>query len=606
MIKKMFGRDKSMRSTFLKYDPCVRGPKCTVRCEDCMVSLISDRFLGKKFAEEVLSKKYRRTANLFTYVLIADTIGCNLNCWFCYAWKLLNVRDARGCSPHVLSAEQLANQFACKIRATADLGQMKAAVFQKYPQNYSSEDQVGRHRNGILRHLDLGLPFSRLRVSGGEPLFSNRDVFQTEDVSEDLLTQTIRYWIDFFEVLDESVGQIKRENLINIAPFDSDWHLLEHPVWLTEAQNRIMVRFDTNGIVFRNERLAKLFYSELFRLFQENKLNSVHVQIDYSFKGATPKEYMWSQSKELPTTPENNDRDLDLARHPQVRGLENIFSDIEDFTSRDAGFKHCVSVTIEKGIDHDWGSSKLWLYYPNALDWQILADGLAIEFSDVVNHFDLNFGWRFGAKVQRYTKRGAMIELTDGCETIDATSASIQELGRFYRQHGSRKDYMTLVYPVGRRVQLYGKGRPRAKPVGEVEVPPSDQNYWIITGSEQNMRLGVKHGLWGIREGQADLWRTLKKGDLLFFYCTRPVSGIVGYGSVIDTHAETTPFWPNENPDRESRYRLRIRFQAIHEVEDWRRDRHVLIGTGTDFRHGLNYVQPGKKVLLDKLRVADA
>lgn len=39
--KKLFGRDIGMRSTFLKYDPCVTGPKCSIECEDCMISLSS-------------------------------------------------------------------------------------------------------------------------------------------------------------------------------------------------------------------------------------------------------------------------------------------------------------------------------------------------------------------------------------------------------------------------------------------------------------------------------------------------------------------------------------------------------------------------------------
>ena len=50
-----------------------------------MVALISDRFLGERFTREVLSEKYHRTRNLFTYVIISDTIGRNLDCWYSYA-----------------------------------------------------------------------------------------------------------------------------------------------------------------------------------------------------------------------------------------------------------------------------------------------------------------------------------------------------------------------------------------------------------------------------------------------------------------------------------------------------------------------------------------
>jgi len=493
--------------------------------------------------------------------------------------------------PHFLSARELAEQFACKIRNTADLEYVKGRIGSKTA--FSPED-----REKILRHIGLELPFSRIRISGGEPIFSSNDIFETDDESEDLVTQMIRYWIEFFQELDDAVGEIKQEALINIATFDSEWQHLEYPVWLTEAKDRIVVRFDTNGIVFGRDRFANLFYSELFKLFNENRLNHIHVQIDYSFKGATAKEYMWSQRKELPTTRANNDREVDLERHPQVRGLQNIFSNISEFCTKDAHFRDCVSVTIEKGIDHNprW---KLWLHYANSLDWQELADKLGIEFSDVVNHFDLNFGWYPKSKIYRYTRRGAIIEMTNGSETVDVTSVSIPDLLNFRRQHKDSADFRILVYPVGHKVELF---KEKAKPKKEVSVPRSDQNFWIATGSEENLRIGLRDGLWGVRRTHEDLWTSVKKDDVLFFYCTRPVSGIVGYAKVVDKHVDVKPFWPNETSGQESRYPLRIRFQGIETVEDWRKDRKSLYGTGIGFFHGLNYVERHKEpVLLERI-----
>lgn len=271
ITKKLFGRDIGMRSTFCKYDPCVIGEKKPiVQCDNCMVSLISDRFLGQKFTDEVLSKKYKKTKDLFTYVLIADTMGCNLNCWFCYAWKYLEPEDIKKCTPRFLTAEELAKQFDCKIRKTSDLDYLKQQVGLK---NFLKDNE----KRSATNHLNKELPFNRIRISGGEPLFSSRYFFQTEDTSSDIIQQTIKYWIKFFEELDGLIGKIKKEKLINIATFDSDWQDLKHPVWLTEVEGRIMVRFDTNGIIFGGEGHANLFYSELFKLFQEEKLNNIHI-----------------------------------------------------------------------------------------------------------------------------------------------------------------------------------------------------------------------------------------------------------------------------------------------------------------------------------------
>ncbi|MCJ7570749.1 MAG: EVE domain-containing protein [Candidatus Thermoplasmatota archaeon] len=592
MNKKLFGRDSDMRSTFLKYDPCVTGQYCTVECKDCMVSLISDRFLGEKFAKEVLSKKFGNTKNLFTYVLIADTIGCNLNCWFCYAWKYLNMNDAQKIKTCFLSAEELAEQFACKIKKTADLNHIKSQIKEKI--KYTDQE-----REKILRHVDMNLPFSRIRISGGEPLFSNSHVLQNYKESEDLITQTIPYWIDFFEALDGMVGQIKHDRLINIATFDSNWQNLEYPVWLTEADDRIMIRFDTNGLIFGNNKYTEFFYSELFRLFKENKLNNINIQIDYSFKGSTTKEYKWSQKKDLPTTSDNNDKKVDLVTHPQVKGYTNIINNIAELTKKDKNFKNCVSVTVEKGIDHD-RNNKLWLYYPQALDWYKLSSNLGFVFSDVENRFDLSFHWNFSAKVYRYTKRGGMIKLLDGSENVDVNSASIAEMTDFRREHISSDMYMTLVYPVDHPIKVPKK--PQIK--RQMQISASEQNFWIITGSEENLRYGVKHSLWGVGKKYEELWTQLKKDDFVFFYCTRPVSGIVGYAKFTHTKFDPKPLWPNENPEKESKYPLRINFETTYITQDWHRERIPIYETGISYYGGLNYVEPDKKqVLVKKLKV---
>jgi organic radical activating enzyme len=568
-----------------------------------MVSLISDRFLGTKFAKEVLFKKYSNTRNRFTYVLIADTIGCNLNCWFCYAWKYLDIKDAKRIDTHFVSAKGLAKQFDCKIRKTADLKYLKNQVYKKNA--FEIKEQ-----GNILKHFDLELPFSRIRISGGEPLYSNVSVFQAEDRGEDLVTQTIKYWIEFFEELDRLIGKIKTEGIINIATTDSNWQGLHHPVWLTESKDRIMIRFDTNGIIFGNEKHAELFYSELYRLFKEGKLNNVCIQIDYSFKGVTSKEFMWSQRKCLPTTNENNDNDVDINNNPQIKGYKNIISNIDKFVKINSSFKNCVSVTVERGIDHDWEKSKLYLYYPNALKWKRLENTLGVEFSDVINCFDLNFGWNFNAKVYRYTNRGALIKLTNGNQSIDSASVSIKDLMNFRKQNLDSKDYMTLVYPVDTKISIKRTTtiptttKPKTILRKKTEGSQFDNYAWIITGSEDNLRLGIKNGLWGVVNDAEDLWMGVKENDPVFFYCTRPVSGIVGWGVVIDTHVDKKPFWSNENPNQESKYPLRIKFVVMQEVSNWSEERKSLEGMGIDYFHGLNSIDTNKtSLLLKKLNI---
>jgi hypothetical protein len=49
-------------------------------CSKCRAFLMSDRFLGEEFQKRVGIGR-----NTYPYVLIADAVGRNLNCWFCYA-----------------------------------------------------------------------------------------------------------------------------------------------------------------------------------------------------------------------------------------------------------------------------------------------------------------------------------------------------------------------------------------------------------------------------------------------------------------------------------------------------------------------------------------
>ena len=236
------------------------------------------------------------------------------------------------------------------------------------------------------------------------------------------------------------------------------------------------------------------------------------------------------------------------------------------------------------------------------MEWNKFGKAHNITFSDVINCFDLNFGWNLNAKIYRYTNRGAMIKLTNGSESVDVSSSSIKDLSAFRKANLNHKDYMTLVYPTGSQVEVFKNAQ--SKPQEKIKTSMPSQNHWIITGSEENLIVGIKHGLWGVKQELKVLWDKLRKGDLVAFYCTKPVSGIIGYGEVIDSHVDTKPFWPNEKTESESRYPLRIKFKKINVADDWHEKKAGLHGTGIEYFNGLNYIEPDKrKTLLKKLKI---
>ena len=63
---KLFVQYPNFRSSIYEYDPCVIN-KSTMKCHDCRVQIISDRFLGQEYMLNVMRGSYN-----YPYVLIAE------------------------------------------------------------------------------------------------------------------------------------------------------------------------------------------------------------------------------------------------------------------------------------------------------------------------------------------------------------------------------------------------------------------------------------------------------------------------------------------------------------------------------------------------------
>jgi len=82
----------------------------------------------------------------------------------------------------------------------------------------------------------------------------------------------------------------------------------------------------------------------------------------------------------------------------------------------------------------------------------------------------------------------------------------------------------------------------------------------------------------------------MKKGELLFFYATRPVSGIMGMANVEETTEGKTPLWPNEIREGKVKYPYRIRFKVAYMLKeaDWKTKRLSLRNVNVTYYRGLN------------------
>lgn len=589
IMEKAFVWDPVMRSSAIKYDPCIipQGNRCKTECQDCKITLIADRFLGDEFHREVLGKM-GKSKGRFPYVIIADGLGCNIKCWFCYAYKFLTKEksESSGCSIAFVSPKRLAEQFGCKLKKLSDInGLMRIA---------QTKGLDTKTADAAINHLKMKLPLMRIRISGGEPIFSTKDSLINAD-NPNLIKATVSYWLEFFGEFDEIVGQLKHGGKLNIIEkkdvMNKEWKGdLPFPTCLAQRPNRLNIRFDTNGILFGRQDITEAFVGGLYRLFNENKLNNLYVEIDYSFKGPTPTEYLWSQRQDLPVDPFKITFDYELKDHPQIQGYLNITETIRKYTSQNQDFSNCMGLTVERGINHHT-IYRTFLYSTDSLDWDKFSQKTGIKFSPVDNPMEM-FNWRNFKPKPCFIENGASIKIVRGEEIFDLkNNPSIDAFDDVRKSHPGCH---FVIYPLQEKILLQSKAVPRQqRRVPSQTTLTEKQNNWLLSGPIENWEVAFKEGKWGIKSWHRSVWEQVRKGDFVLFYVTKPVSRIVGFAEVMSIAEEGALLWPEEVKENIVKYPLRIIFGSVTCLpsNEWSKG---IKPYGLEIIHGINAIQtPG-------------
>ncbi|MEE9193248.1 MAG: hypothetical protein V3U21_01805, partial [Thermodesulfobacteriota bacterium] len=346
--------------------------------------------------------------------------------------------------PVFLSAEELANQFNCKIL------QMTEA-------------------KGIIPNK----PVMKLRISGGEPLYTTNQLFEpfTSEKKTDYKLG-IDYFTDFFVRIDQNLKELRSKGTIHLMKED-DWNYKQDnpfPTFLTDTDDRFVIRFDTAGIEFGDndealrvnggKAVADYFIDEIFNLYTQDKLNNLKIWITYSLKGTTPQEYYWSQKRNLPASESNNDNDYDIENHPQYSGYENLKGSIDELVIKDGSFADVIDITVEKGIDHDvTDGHNVYMYSPNSMNWDKLSQKAHVELSEVKNDLCIIYGFGGGpwglhrltpALIKRYLNRGATLRVESDSKTYYLTENSMdlaREATRFIDEHHLDTNFKIIIKP---------------------------------------------------------------------------------------------------------------------------------------------------------------
>lgn len=86
---------------------------------------------------------------------------------------------------------------------------------------------------------------------------------------------------------------------------------------------------------------------------------------------------------------------------------------------------------------------------------------------------------------------------------------------------------------------------------------------YIAPGSRENWRVAFANGnVWGLRVERERTWRSLKRGDAVFFYIESPFSGVAGVGEIQEMSRDRRPFFADDRREV-SNWPLRFTFRIL-------------------------------------------
>lgn len=91
------------------------------------------------------------------------------------------------------------------------------------------------------------------------------------------------------------------------------------------------------------------------------------------------------------------------------------------------------------------------------------------------------------------------------------------------------------------------------------------RNFWIVPGTEKNWRQAlISKGIWGIEETKHKkvYWLAIEPNDVILFYVSGKVKGIVGYGIVRNKFYQDSPLWEAEVKEGCVKWPLRFEFDV--------------------------------------------
>jgi predicted RNA-binding protein len=117
--------------------------------------------------------------------------------------------------------------------------------------------------------------------------------------------------------------------------------------------------------------------------------------------------------------------------------------------------------------------------------------------------------------------------------------------------------------------------------------------FWSLSGSLENWDRGISSSVWGVEEKHKGKWDRLSVGDILLFYVSKPVSGIIGVGIVENKFEGKEPLWPRELKENRVIWRYRFEFKVLYSLPQtlWKERKISIVELKISYFSALNSVK---------------
>ena len=97
--------------------------------------------------------------------------------------------------------------------------------------------------------------------------------------------------------------------------------------------------------------------------------------------------------------------------------------------------------------------------------------------------------------------------------------------------------------------------------------------HWLNVAPTNSWEESLRLGICGVTPAEINRvqWMKVQPRDIVLFYATTPVKGLIGWGRVIERFEEQTPIWPQEKRVGHVLwpFRMRIAVEFIIPQDDW-------------------------------------